>query len=428
MVQWLEPAEHLGESDRAPWLGRLFYDDYDPAARALRGLNAALGRSAGRRDEPPHLSEEEFAQALRSDNPLHDRYFLEYPHTALWLFRTGFDWRAAQRLAPVPAAVADGDFHNLVEHEPQSADELRIWSALRGAIRVYSFEGLVCLLGLMALVGRLAAVPAKPTIILLPLVLPACLYFALHRFDVVPALLTALCFFCLKQRRWAGAACFLGLATMVKVYPVLLAPLVLRYVHAQTRQVFPWLASYGLVIALLTGVPLILWGWEATTAPYRFQLTRPLEGWTLYGFVLPPFLGERNLAGTIFRQGTLLAMIGVACWKAPRGFDSVLGRAAAILIGFIGLQVFYSPQWLIWLVPLLTPLASIDHSLRRLVIALDVITFLTFPIVFDLGPWAGEPLLRACLIYARFGIGLASLIRLVRAETAGQLGERPAPV
>src|SRR5579885_474069 len=49
----LQPADHLGDPPAAPWLGRLFYDDYDSTARALRGLNAELGRPAGQLGHPP---------------------------------------------------------------------------------------------------------------------------------------------------------------------------------------------------------------------------------------------------------------------------------------------------------------------------------------------------------------------------------------
>ena len=67
------------------------------------------------------------------------------------------------------------------------------------------------------------------------LLLPAALYFTLNRFDMLPALLTALSLACLGRRWTAASALFLAAATIVKVYPVLLAPLVLRHLLAERR-------------------------------------------------------------------------------------------------------------------------------------------------------------------------------------------------
>src|SRR5262249_37771151 len=47
MVFWEQPPDQLTGLDTPSRLGRLLYDDYDPAARVLRGLNATLGRAPG---------------------------------------------------------------------------------------------------------------------------------------------------------------------------------------------------------------------------------------------------------------------------------------------------------------------------------------------------------------------------------------------
>jgi hypothetical protein len=51
----------------APELGRLVYDDYDMTAYALRGLNASLGRTAARMDDPPYLGREQFNARLSEE-------------------------------------------------------------------------------------------------------------------------------------------------------------------------------------------------------------------------------------------------------------------------------------------------------------------------------------------------------------------------
>src|SRR5438552_660490 len=83
----LQPANRLAHGD--PWLGRLFYDDYDIAAYLLRSLNAERGRKAGG-DEPAMVEAPQFVKELDSTAKRQDRYFLEYPHAALLLFRLHF--------------------------------------------------------------------------------------------------------------------------------------------------------------------------------------------------------------------------------------------------------------------------------------------------------------------------------------------------
>ena len=47
LILWLQPGDHLGDPP-AGWPDeRLLYDDYDLTAFALRGLNAARGRTPG---------------------------------------------------------------------------------------------------------------------------------------------------------------------------------------------------------------------------------------------------------------------------------------------------------------------------------------------------------------------------------------------
>jgi hypothetical protein len=418
VVFWFQPPDRLGELAVDPRLGRLIYDDYDPAARALRGLNDSLGRRAGRLDEPRWLTESEFCQQLDApaEPDAFDRpYFLEYPHTALWMFRLGYD--LGNRVAPdlVPPAVRDGDFHNLVGHPPHNEAEQQLWRHLRRAIQLYAVFGACCLVGLVAVLRHGYQPGELYTFSLLLLILPATLYFAVNRYDVVPALLTALSLACLGRRHLVASAAFLAAATMIKVYPVLLAPLVMRYLSAERRPALVWTAAYGATAALLLALPLLLYGWQTTLAPYRFQLSRQPEGWTLYGYVLPWFLAQGTI-GSAFRNGVVLLAVVALCWHRPADLTGLLRRGAVVLLLFVSLQVFYSPQWIIWFSPFLVPLAARSRPILWLTIALDLVTYNSFPVVYDLPSGPGEELLRAELIYARAVICTGLVWMLLRAE------------
>lgn len=420
----LQPADHLGDSDAAPWLGRLLYDDYDETAYALRGLNANQGRQAGRLSEPTNLDSATFTAALKEPSDPHALnapYFLEYPHAALQMFRLGFLSPPDTRGVPVPVALLDAYHLNVVQHDPaHDSEEVQLlWRKLRGAIRVYVIGAVGCLLGLMAVLafgyepGRRNPVP------LVALLLPATLYFTANRFDIVPALLTALSFACLGRRHVVASGLVLGLATMIKVYPVLLCPLVIRYVSDQRGKAAAWTLAYGLTVGAILSATLVSAGWEAATAPFRYQLARTLEALTLYGHVLPRSLGENTPLGSLFRLGAVGITVLLMIWKRPETLDSLLRRAALVLLVFVSLQVFYSPQWIVWFAPFLIPLAGKQRSILLLLIGLDLVTYLTFPVVFDMvNDEAWYRLLMALLIVLRT-LFLASLAAvLIRAEWA----------
>jgi hypothetical protein len=407
VVLLLQHPERLGVRDGvdAAW-ARAAQDDYDFTAMALRGVNAAAGRSPGRLDEPQRLGPEAFNSALDDrDQRVCDRYYLEYPHTALLLFRLGW----VGRTAPGSPAVLDAAYHDVVDHAPRDDAERVWWSEFRGATRAYVVVMAVCGVALMLLLQAGYEPGGGLSSSALLLLLPAALYFTLNRFDVVPALATAAGLACLG-RRWtsASAVCF-GVAVMVKVYPVLLTPIILRYLWKEPRRAVRWAAVFGAAAAALVLPPLLAEGWEAVAAPYRVQLSRGplLPELTAYGAILPESWSEKDsLAGRIIRLAGVLATAALLCLRRPPNLASVLRRCAVVLIVFIGLSNFFSPQWIFWLAPLLLPLASRDRLLVGLIVALDLVTYFTWPL--------RSPLLAtdAVAVYVRFSV-LAALLAIL---------------
>jgi hypothetical protein len=426
LVIWLQPEDHMGPCpDRAPWVGKLVYDDWDWSAVALRGLNASMGRKPGLA-EPPHPSEEEFCAGLDDpDRPLNDRYYLEYPQAATWFFRLPYLVRPLN----APAALCDGHYGNILYHQPRNDAERELWRGIRRTMQTYAAFMVVCLLLLMVLV-RLGYEPggglSGPVWLL---VLPGALYFTLNRFDVLPAVLSALSLACLGRRWLCASAVFLATATLIKVYPVLLAPIVLRYLWADRRAAWTWSAAYVAAAVALLLLPLATADWEAISGPYRVQLTRGPMGPTFYRRILPEAYAENDALGRGFRFGTLGVVMVALCLTRPPDLASVLRRGAVAVIVFAGLAVFYSPQWILWFSPLLVPLAGRRWSVLLLVVVLDVTTYLTFPIVIDSSytDWALPadfretlvdiwPTLTDRLVYARFALFGALIAVLAWAE------------
>jgi hypothetical protein len=381
LVIWLQPEDHMGPyPDRAPWLRRAAYDDWDWSAMVLRGLNASLGRTAGLAEEP-HPSPDEFAAALKGPGrPLAERYYLEYPQTATWLFRLPF---LLHPLRP-PAALCDAHYGNVLSHQPRDDGERDLWRALRRAVQTGMAVMVICLLLLMAVLrwgyepgGGLSG-PAWL------LVLPGALYFTLNRFDVLPALLTALSLACLGRRWVIPSAAFLVAGMMVKVYPVLLAPLIVRYLWADRRAALAWVAAYGATTVALLLPTLLTADWQAVVTPVRVQLSREPMGPTIY-VNMPKALAANGWIGRGFRFG-ILALVALAlCRNRPPDLASVLRRGTVAVIVFTALSVFYSPQWVLWFSPLLVPLARRSRLLTVLVASLDLVTYLLFAVFMEYG-------------------------------------------
>jgi hypothetical protein len=408
VVLLAQPENHLGNSDVAPWLGRVLYDDFDMTAIALRGYNARLGRTPGA-PHPEMLGSAEFRQALNADSPLQPTYFLEYPSGAAAFFTLTAVVPGSGPAQSLPGAILDGWHNNIVEHQPCTAREKTIWRQFRCSIRAYEVVMILCLLAL-TWVLRQGYEPNEPPPPLWLLVLPGVLYFTLNRFDVVPTLLVALGLWRLGRGHPTTSAILFGLATLLKVYPLLVAPLVVRYLWANRRQALTWAGAYGGTLVVGLALPLLTFGWEASWAPYLWQLRRPLEeAWVFYGRLWPADWSDSRL----FRQGTLLLLALLLVGTRPADFAGLLRRCLVMLVVFIGLQVFFSPQWVLWLIPFLVPLARRQPLLLPLAVGLDLVAYLSFPVVFDAG--ASVAVIDG-MVYARAALFLLLLLALARSE------------
>jgi hypothetical protein len=412
----LVPSDHFGPPDWFPEVNQALYDDVDVAVMALRGLNAHLGRTAGRKEGPDDQEDAGFARILGEDRPLAPRYFLEYPHTSLWLFRLGFLLQPA--LPPVPPAVLDACHGNFIRHRPGNDAERALWRSFRRATTIYRLLMGACLLGLVFVLRAGYEADGGLASSGLLLLLPATLYYTFNRFDIVPALCTALSFAALGRRRPAASGCFLALGALVKLYPALLAPLFLRYLLPDVRAAARWGLAFAVTVALFLLPPLLAEGREAVEAPYRYQLARNglvEPNWTAYGYILPRILADNDATGRAFRAGGLLLAVALLAVRRPHDLAGLVRRCGVALVIFVTLPVYYSPQWVVWLAPLLLPLTRRQRGLAALVVALDLVTFATFP-----GGWGGAALWET-RVYARFAVLGAIALLLLWGDRKGPL-------
>jgi len=249
---------------------------------------------------------------------------------------------------------------------------------------------LACLLGLIAVLwvgyGSHTGVQGGAAWLLMP----AALFFALNRYDIVPALFTALSLACLGRRRLTASALFLAVAVALKVYPILFLPLVLRYLLPRRPEAFRYGGVFAAATSLLIFAPL-LFGADLTAVlgPYRFQLARPPEpGMTIYGCLLPEIAAE-GWFGSLLRLGSLAVVTALMLFEPITSFASLLRRGCIVLLVFVTLASFYSPQWVLWFAPLMLPLLSQNRRLAFSWAGLDIVTYLTFPVWFWVLPRVG---------------------------------------
>lgn len=356
----------------------LLYDESDLAALALRGANAHMGRLPGRADEP---SDEDYpadlAAKLDADPPpLAERYYLEYPTPTLVVFRLGF-LHVPRDPNLLPPQVADAQQFAVGFYHPRDEAESAVWTRLHDGVVAVVVVTTASLVGLILLMRR-GYESGDPAPWAWLCVLPGAVFFSLNRFDVIPAFLTAAGFALLARRRegWSGVA--FALAALLKMYPVLLAPVILR--HLGVRRGASWAAAFA--GTGLAGMGLSVWelGWESTVGPILVQFSRklPENGWTLYGYVLPEWLAHHGKV----RLGILAAAVLLAAATRPAGLPGLLRRCAAVLVVFVALAVFWSPQWVVWFLPLLAPLAPRRWWVGAAAVLLDAANYFNFPILF----------------------------------------------
>jgi len=265
--------------------------------------------------------------------------------------------------------------------------------ALLGVATVL-FAGVV-LAGLRASKARTAA--ALAAIALFPLLLGNVV---LTRFDLWPAALVTGALAALVWGRDRLGFGVLGLAVAAKLYPAVLVPLALAYVWRRRgrREALVCLGLLAGVVALVF-LPFLVLAPDGVAYSFGRQLGRPLQIESLGSavFLAAHHLlgvdlemrsghGSQNLAGlgpAVAGVVLTLAQLAVLAWiwlRRPGTAEELVRWSAAALVAFVALGKVLSPQFLIWLAPLVPLVAGRRglHAAALLALAL-VLTQLWFP-------------------------------------------------
>jgi hypothetical protein len=265
----------------------------------------------------------------------------------------------------------------------------------------------------------------------------------LSRYDLWPAALTVAALAALLGGRERVGLGILGLATAAKIYPLVVLPVALVWTARRrgTRELWIGLACFAGVL-LACFLPFLLVAPGGVAHSIGQQLGRPLQIESLgasfllaahqlglYDATVTSSHGSQNLSGALpdaiaFVQTAFQAVAIGLVWaffvSRSRGRDGLLLGSAAAVTAFVAFGKVLSPQFLIWLLPLVPLVAGATGLAAAGLFAVALVTTqLWFPFrywdVVALEPAGWLVFVRDLMLVGLFAILLAGLSRRARA-------------
>jgi hypothetical protein len=368
----------------ASW--QMFWTTTDVARYQCYVLTFWLGSSG------THLLRASQCSFLHASTSIHAPFHmlpLEYPPLTLVIFSLSL-------LAPIP------DYQVLFALWMALTAALIYWLLLR-----YGPRGAALTFAFFALVGAWAT--------------------AEGRFDMVPAALTILCIIAAERKHWTFAYVALAFGVLLKLYPLLLLPalfiaeqqnaqrlpipkqiMTLKMLPAELwrtlRSIRTWHWKNTLIFfAIVVGVTAIFATLDfqgAVVSQFSYFSRRPIQIeatgstflWVATQFGFPAHVeftyGSLNVISPL---GDSLALI-IECafvlafiytiWQQWRGKLDVVQSCIALLLVFIAFGKVFSPQYLIWLMPLLAYTSALDGFWLLSWGSISLLTSIIYPYLY----------------------------------------------
>ncbi|MFT4109082.1 hypothetical protein [Propionicimonas sp.] len=208
---------------------------------------------------------------------------------------------------------------------------------------------------------------------------PVLVHYLSYNYDALPAFTTVAAFALLLGRdpvtvgraRYLGAAAILGVGGALKLYPLLFVlPLALWLLFGSrgptqpsarrrlARSLAAALVAAGVVA--LVNVPFALANPAGWWQPFAFQANRPIDAstislWYFVGIALPGVASSTWMAVATVCTGAAIVLVGVASWGTARRVGSfpLLPSAVALLAAYLAFNKVFSPQYALWVLPLM---------------------------------------------------------------------------
>lgn len=228
------------------------------------------------------------------------------------------------------------------------------------------------------------------------LVVPSILYFTLYRFDFYPCFAFFLGLLALRKDHFYRAALCIGIAIALKGYALFALPALAVYSYRKLN------VRAAFNVCLIAVAPFIIQnlflifyiGFNNWLPTYAFHMKRSPNGESIYDAAR--FLAKLSGGGVsqAFKESYKLVayssipnllQAGFALLGAltlPKNFQQFLYASLVGISGFLTFSVFYSPQFVIWLLPF--ALFAQSRFIFWAIGTLAIITIFQFPIFYDL--------------------------------------------
>ncbi|MCY0918379.1 glycosyltransferase 87 family protein [Streptomyces sp. H27-G5] len=220
----------------------------------------------------------------------------------------------------------------------------------------------------------------RPWDALLLALAPAFALTATINWDLLALALTAVAMLMWSRGRTVLFGVFIGLATAAKLYPVLL----LGVLFVLCLRAGKWRAFAGAFLGtvgawLVVNLPVMIFAWDGWTKFYTFSQERPIDFGSVWLLISQRSGNPLEDANTYATGLTLLLCGGIALLTltAPRR-PRFAQLAFLVVAAFILANKVYSPQYVLWLVPL----AALARPRWR-----DFLIWQAGEVVYFLGIW-----------------------------------------
>jgi Glycosyltransferase family 87 len=219
------------------------------------------------------------------------------------------------------------------------------------------------------------------------------------RYDLVVSLVVLLAVVAAGRGRWTIAYVLLALGVLLKLYPLFLLPVFAIEQWRADRDarrsavgltVFAGIVGAGVSLAAAID-------FHGLTSPIRYALQRPVESesvpatvlWILSGFSSPGRLehsfgsanvisGASGLVGAVSLLALLAGLAGIYALALTGRLRLRQACLACVLVVIVTNRVF-SAQYVMWLLPLV----AFEIGLDPLWIAICLLSFLVYPVMFE---------------------------------------------
>jgi Glycosyltransferase family 87 len=235
------------------------------------------------------------------------------------------------------------------------------------------------------------------------------------RFDLLPSLLTLVAVILAERKRWTWAFVMLGLAFLLKFYPVmLLMPFLLAQQMDVRARWYAWRRWRPFVVFIVLCVLVMAFSFllsvEGTIAPLSYFQARPIQAESFGSSLiwLSTFVqyhpmsfeftyGSLNVvhiySSFIGNVENVLEIAGL-CYVVWLQWRRKIDLAAATLLTLLVVMVtgkIFSPQYLIWVVPLVAYVGGANRRWIVAWIAIGALTTFIYPYIYDMAPIVRVP-------------------------------------